>query len=126
MSQTADHMFDSEILEGLSERVLADLGGRFGAARFGKFLDLEIDGLHLITHLSRAGWLRWSDKLSATPLKPGKNPTALRVHLGKPGEAPGFGNENTGVTCRPLWHWALSITSNGSVDDNVPLSVMRY
>ena len=29
-------MFDSEILEGLSERVLADLGGRFGAARFGK------------------------------------------------------------------------------------------
>ena len=36
MSQTADHMFDSEILEGLSERVLADLGGRFGAARFGK------------------------------------------------------------------------------------------
>src|SRR5438034_10577174 len=43
-----------------------------------------------------------------------------------PGEAPGFGNENTGVTCRPLWHWALSITSNGSVDDNVPLSVMRY
>jgi len=36
VSQTADHMFDSEILEGLSERVLADLGGRFGAARFGK------------------------------------------------------------------------------------------
>src|SRR6478752_660274 len=29
-------MFDSEILDGLSERVLADLGGRFGAARFGK------------------------------------------------------------------------------------------
>ena len=36
MSQTADHMFDSEILEGLPERVLADLGGRFSAARFGK------------------------------------------------------------------------------------------
>jgi CRP/FNR family transcriptional regulator, cyclic AMP receptor protein len=36
VSQTADHMFDSEILDGLSDRVLADLGGRFGAARFGK------------------------------------------------------------------------------------------
>jgi len=29
-----------------------------GANRYGKFLDLEIDGLHLITHLSRAGWLQ--------------------------------------------------------------------
>jgi CRP/FNR family transcriptional regulator, cyclic AMP receptor protein len=36
VSQTADHMFESEILDGLSERVLADLGGRFGASRFGK------------------------------------------------------------------------------------------
>jgi len=36
VSQTADHTFDSEILEGLPDRVLADLGGRFGAARFGK------------------------------------------------------------------------------------------
>ena len=41
--------------------------------------------LHLITHLSRAGWLRWSDKLSAAPLKPGKGPIALRVHLTNPG-----------------------------------------
>lgn len=36
MSQTADHMFESEILDGLSEPVLAALEGRFGAARFGK------------------------------------------------------------------------------------------
>src|SRR5207248_5772963 len=28
--------FDSEILDGLSDRVLADLGGRFGVARLGK------------------------------------------------------------------------------------------
>jgi len=58
-----------------------------GANRWGKYLGLQAAELHLITHLSRAGWLRWSDKLSAAPLKPGKGPIALRVHLGKPGEA---------------------------------------
>jgi len=35
----------------------------------------------VITHLSRAGWLRWSDKLSPAPLRPGKGPIALRIHL---------------------------------------------
>jgi len=58
-----------------------------GANRWGKYLGLQAGELHLITHLSRAGWLRWSDKLAAAPLKPGKGPIALRVHLGKPGEA---------------------------------------
>jgi formamidopyrimidine-DNA glycosylase len=52
-----------------------------GAARHGKFLDLDVDGLHLIAHLSRAGWLHWRDKLPDTMLKPGKGPIALRVHL---------------------------------------------
>jgi formamidopyrimidine-DNA glycosylase len=52
-----------------------------GVSRHGKFLDLEIGGLHLVVHLARAGWLRWSDALSATPLKPGKGPIALRVRL---------------------------------------------
>ena len=36
MTQTADHTFESDVLEGLPDQVLADLGGRFGAARFGK------------------------------------------------------------------------------------------
>ncbi len=52
-----------------------------GTARHGKFLDLDVDGLHLITHLSRAGWLHWRDELPAIPPKPGKGPIALRVHL---------------------------------------------
>jgi formamidopyrimidine-DNA glycosylase len=52
-----------------------------GAARWGKYLGLQTGSLYLITHLSRAGWLRWSDKLAPTPLKPGKGPIALRVHL---------------------------------------------
>lgn len=53
-----------------------------GAARWGKYLGLQVGEFYLITHLSRAGWLRWSDKLAPTPLKPGKGPIALRVHLG--------------------------------------------
>ncbi len=52
-----------------------------GAARWAKYLGLQVGDLWLITHLSRAGWLKWSDKLAATPLKPGKGPIALRVHL---------------------------------------------
>src|SRR5215213_4096890 len=60
-----------------------------GANRWGKYLGLQAGDLHLITHLSRAGWLRWSDQLAAAPLKPGKGPIALRVHLGTPGEASG-------------------------------------
>ncbi|MFL6142728.1 MAG: Fpg/Nei family DNA glycosylase [Labedaea sp.] len=61
-----------------------------GAARHGKFLDLDCAGLHLIVHLARAGWLRWSDTLSVAPPKPGRGPLALRVHLGPPGQGPGF------------------------------------
>jgi len=71
-----------------------------GANRWAKYLGLQCGDLHLITHLSRAGWLRWSDKLSAAPLKPGKGPIALRVHLGKPGEAPGFDLTEAGTQKR--------------------------
>ncbi|MCW2622245.1 MAG: DNA-formamidopyrimidine glycosylase [Frankiales bacterium] len=53
-----------------------------GATRHGKWLDLDVDGIHLVVHLSRAGWLRWSDALSPVPPRPGgKSPLALRVHL---------------------------------------------
>ncbi len=62
---------------------LSALGGLTvtAVARHGKFLDVDCDGLHLIMHLARAGWLRWNDALSATPPRPGKGPLALRVHL---------------------------------------------
>lgn len=52
------------------------------AHRWGKYLGLQAGELHLITHLARAGWLRWSESVNPTPLKPGKGPIALRVHLG--------------------------------------------
>jgi formamidopyrimidine-DNA glycosylase len=72
-----------------------------GANRWGKYLGLQAGDLHLITHLSRAGWLRWSDALSATPLRPGgKSPIALRVHLGKPGDAAGFDLTEAGTQKR--------------------------
>ena len=71
-----------------------------GANRWGKYLGLQAGDLHLITHLSRAGWLRWSDQLAAAPLKPGKGPIALRVHLGTPGAAPGFDLTEAGTQKR--------------------------
>jgi formamidopyrimidine-DNA glycosylase len=52
-----------------------------GVDRHGKFLDLDVDGLHLIFHLARAGWLRWYDAAPTAVLKPGKSPTALRVRF---------------------------------------------
>ena len=59
-----------------------------GARRHGKFLDLEVASpstgelLHLITHLSRAGWLQWRESLPPAPPRPGgKGPIAFRLHL---------------------------------------------
>jgi formamidopyrimidine-DNA glycosylase len=58
------------------------------AGRYGKFLDIvcgspgpEAGDLHLVVHLSRAGWLHYRESLPATPLKPGKGPIALRIRL---------------------------------------------
>ncbi|MEW1632581.1 DNA-formamidopyrimidine glycosylase family protein [Streptomyces sp. NPDC093801] len=50
-------------------------------ARHGKFLDLGVGELHLVTHLARAGWLRWQDAFPAQPPRPGKGPLALRLVL---------------------------------------------
>jgi formamidopyrimidine-DNA glycosylase len=52
-----------------------------GVSRHGKFLDIDCGGTHLVFHLARAGWLRWSDAMPATVLRPGKSPIALRVRF---------------------------------------------
>jgi formamidopyrimidine-DNA glycosylase len=78
-----------------------------GAGRFGKHLDLDCDGLHLVVHLARAGWLRWSEHLSAAPPKPGRGPLALRLHLGPPGEGPGFDLTEAG-TKKGLAAWVVN------------------
>ncbi|MEU5533473.1 DNA-formamidopyrimidine glycosylase family protein [Streptomyces sp. NPDC020362] len=50
--------------------------------RHGKFLDIgSSTGLHFVTHLARAGWLQWKDRLPDGPPRPGKGPLALRVAL---------------------------------------------
>ena len=80
---------------------LSALTGRLvtGAARHGKFLDVELDGIHLVVHLSRAGWLRWHETASAAPPKPGRGPLALRVHLDAVG-GPGFDLTEAGTQKR--------------------------
>jgi formamidopyrimidine-DNA glycosylase len=52
-----------------------------GAARHGKFLDLDVSGLHLVVHLARGGWLQWRENLPPAPPKPGRGPLAFRLHL---------------------------------------------
>ncbi|MBK3640320.1 Fpg/Nei family DNA glycosylase [Streptomyces sp. MBT33] len=58
-------------------------GRAVGAVRrHGKFLDLATEGgPHFVTHLARAGWLQWRDRLPDGPPRPGKGPLALRVAL---------------------------------------------
>jgi formamidopyrimidine-DNA glycosylase len=85
----------------------SDLHGRelTGATRHGKHLDVVAGDLHLIVHLARAGWLRWSDQLSPTPLKPGKGPISLRVHLDA-AAGPGFDLTEAG-TKKGLAVWVV-------------------
>ena len=53
--------------------------------RHGKWLDVvagtDDAPLHLVWHLAKAGWVRWSDALSTTPVRPGRSPIAVRVRL---------------------------------------------
>ena len=59
--------------------------------RHGKWLDVvtaradadpDGDVVHLLAHLSRAGWVRWSEQLPTAPPRPGgKSPIAVRVRL---------------------------------------------
>ena len=67
-------------LAALAGTVVADV------QRHGKWLDLVAaqptgEAIHLVWHLSLAGWVRWSDALPATPVRPGRSPLALRVRL---------------------------------------------
>ena len=53
-----------------------------GVARHGKFLDITGSGLHLVLHLSRAGWIRFRETVPKLPPKPSnKSPLAARIVL---------------------------------------------
>ncbi|AVH55088.1 MULTISPECIES: Fpg/Nei family DNA glycosylase [Streptomyces] len=88
----ADHLVGREVVRVLPVAIsvlktydppVTALEGREVTAvhRYGKFLDIETDGPHFVTHLARAGWLHWRDTLPDGPPRPGKGPLALRVAL---------------------------------------------
>ena len=60
---------------------ISELEGRTvtGVRRHGKFVDLDAGGLHLIFHLARAGWVRFTDAPTGTPLKMGSGHLAARL-----------------------------------------------
>ena len=59
--------------------------------RHGKFIDIDVSGLHIVVHLAKAGWLRWSDPLPETKLKLGASNIAARIRLdGGDGPTVGF------------------------------------
>ncbi len=49
--------------------------------RRGKYLQVDADGIWLVTHLARGGWIKWHDVAPTTPIKPTKSPLAFRVTL---------------------------------------------
>jgi formamidopyrimidine-DNA glycosylase len=89
----ADHLVGHEIVRVLPVAIsvlktydppLTAIEGREVTAvhRYGKFLDLKTaGGPHFVTHLARAGWLHWKDRLPDGPPRPGKGPLAVRVAL---------------------------------------------
>ncbi|WP_305094149.1 Fpg/Nei family DNA glycosylase [Prescottella sp. R16] len=79
-----------------------------GARRFGKHLAMDCDGLWLIAHLSRGGWLRWIDNPGPAPPKLGKGPLALRVHFFTPdADTPAFDLTEAGTRKR-LAVWVVA------------------
>ncbi len=65
-----------------------------GVTRHGKFIDIDVSGLHVVVHLAKAGWLRWSDRLPDTRLKLGASAIAARVRVDS-GDGPTSGFDVT-------------------------------
>jgi len=65
-----------------------------GVSRHGKFIDIDVSGIHVIVHLAKAGWLRWSEKLPDTKLKLGASNIAARVRIDR-GDGPTTGFDVT-------------------------------
>jgi formamidopyrimidine-DNA glycosylase len=63
--------------------------------RRGKFLCFDLDGLWLVIHLARGGWVKWWDTLPATKARPSRSPIALRVGFAADDFAPSPGFDVT-------------------------------
>ena len=82
---------------------LDELVGRVitGVERRGKFICIDVDGLWLVVHLARGGWVKWYERVPDTALRPGRSPIALRVKLG---DGAGFDITEMGTEKRvALW-----------------------
>lgn len=49
-----------------------------GVRRFGKFISIDTDGISLVFHLARAGWVRFTDSPTDSQLRMGKGLIAVR------------------------------------------------
>src|SRR6476660_6567799 len=49
-----------------------------GVRRFGKFISIDTDGISLVFHLARAGWVRFTDSPADSQLRMGKGLIAVR------------------------------------------------
>jgi formamidopyrimidine-DNA glycosylase len=65
-----------------------------GVSRHGKFIDIDVSGIHVVVHLAKAGWLRWSEQLPDTRLKLGASNIAARVRIDR-GDGPTVGFDVT-------------------------------
>lgn len=78
-----------------------------GWRRRGKHLCLAADGLWLVIHLARGGWVRWYDQVPEARARPSKATLALRVGLvaeNDPQHRPGFDLTEAGTEKRlALW-----------------------
>ncbi|MFB0840051.1 Fpg/Nei family DNA glycosylase [Arthrobacter sp. E44] len=62
------------------------IGGRTvsGVRRFGKFISIDTDGISLVFHLARAGWVRFTDSPADSQLRMGKGLIAVRCAFSGP------------------------------------------
>jgi formamidopyrimidine-DNA glycosylase len=100
---------------------LSALAGRTvtGAGRHGKFLDLDVDCLHVVIHLARGGWLQWRENLPPITPRPGKGPLAFRLHLAPEfdaGPASGFDLTEAGTQKRLAVYLVRDVASVPGVD----------
>lgn len=85
------------------EPPIGELDGRTvtGVERRGKFVCLDAEGLWLVVHLARGGWIRWYEKVPAATARPSKSKIALRARMD---DASGFDITEMGTEKRlALW-----------------------
>jgi len=101
---------------------LVDLVGRsfVTCIRRGKFLCFDFDGLWLVIHLARGGWIKWWDSLPTSRARPSRSPIALRMGFDSVDLAPSAGFDVTEMgTEKRLALWVVH-----QPDDVEPLAAL--